>query len=136
MELDMSGEFNVTNAAAAVAIAIEAGVPESDLSIAAMCRVQVPGRMERIKAEDGLLVYIDFAHNYLSVKSLVDEMVRTYGERRPRITLVSGTTGGKAVDRREGIVKGRLAVWNPSSSHWTTRITRILGTSRVRCSRM
>ena len=108
MELDMSGEFNVTNAAAAVAIAIEAGVPESDPSIAAMCRVQVPGRMERIKAGDGLLVYIDFAHNYLSVKSLVDEMVRTYGERRPRITLVSGTTGGKAVDRREGIVKGAL----------------------------
>ena len=108
MELDMSGEFNVTNAAAAVAIAIEAGVPESDPSIAAMCRVQVPGRMERVKAGDGLLVYIDFAHNYLSVKSLVDEMVRTYGERRPRITLVSGTTGGKAVDRREGIVKGAL----------------------------
>ena len=108
MDLDMSGEFNVTNAAAAVAIAIEAGVPESDPSIAAMCRVQVPGRMERVKAGDGLLVYIDFAHNYLSVKSLVDEMVRTYGERRPRITLVSGTTGGKAVDRREGIVKGAL----------------------------
>ena len=108
MELDMPGEFNVTNAAAAVAIAIEAGVPESDPSIAAMCRVQVPGRMERVKAGDGLLVYIDFAHNYLSVKSLVDEMVRTYGERRPRITLVSGTTGGKAVDRREGIVKGAL----------------------------
>ncbi len=108
MELDMSGEFNVTNAAAAVAIAIEAGVPESDPSIAAMCRVQVPGRMERVKAGNGLLVYIDFAHNYLSVKSLVDEMVRTYGERRPRITLVSGTTGGKAVDRREGIVKGAL----------------------------
>ena len=108
MELDMSGEFNVTNAAAAGAIAIEAGVPESDPSIAAMCRVQVPGRMERVKAGDGLLVYIDFAHNYLSVKSLVDEMVRTYGERRPRITLVSGTTGGKAVDRREGIVKGAL----------------------------
>ncbi|WP_244609607.1 Mur ligase family protein, partial [Bifidobacterium moukalabense] len=108
MELDMSGEFNIANAAAAVAIAIEAGVPASDPSIAAMCRVQVPGRMERIKADDDLLVYIDFAHNYLSVKSLVDEMVRTYGERHPRITLVSGTTGGKAIDRREGIVKGAL----------------------------
>lgn len=38
----------------------------------------------------------------------VDEIERVYGERNPRITLVSGTTGGKAIDRREGIVKGAL----------------------------
>ena len=133
MELDMSGEFNVTNAAAAVAIAIEAGVPESDPSIAAMCRVQVPGRMERIKAEDGLLVYIDFAHNYLSVKSKwYGPMANAAHASRwfPVPPAARPSTDARASSR------GRLAVWNPSSSHWTTRITRILGTSRVRCSRM
>ena len=108
MALDMTGEFNIVNAAAAIAIAHRAGVPASSQAMHAVQNVQVPGRMERIKGGDNPLVYVDFAHNYISVKSLVDEIERVYGERNPRITLVSGTTGGKAIDRREGIVKGAL----------------------------
>lgn len=108
MALDMTGEFNIVNAAAAIAIAHRAGVPASSQAMHAVQNVQVPGRMERIRGGDNLLVYVDFAHNYISVKSLVDEIERVYGERNPRITLVSGTTGGKAIDRREGIVKGAL----------------------------
>ena len=108
MALDMTGEFNIVNAAAAIAIAHRAGMPASSQAMHAVQNVQVPGRMERIRGGDNLLVYVDFAHNYISVKSLVDEIERVYGERNPRITLVSGTTGGKAIDRREGIVKGAL----------------------------
>ena len=108
MALEMTGEFNIVNAAAAIAIACRAGVPADSPAMRAMLRVQVPGRMERFRGGDDLLVYVDFAHNYISVKSLVDEVERVYGERDPRITLVSGTTGGKAIDRREGIVKGAL----------------------------
>ncbi|RSX50647.1 UDP-N-acetylmuramyl-tripeptide synthetase [Bifidobacterium callimiconis] len=107
-ELDMLGEFNFLNAASAVALAMRAGVPFDDPAMRAIERVQVPGRMERFVGGDGLHVYVDFAHNYLSTKALVDEMLRVYGERNPRITLVAGTTGGKAIDRREGIVKGAL----------------------------
>ncbi|KFI55424.1 Mur ligase family protein [Bifidobacterium callitrichos] len=107
-ELDMLGEFNFLNAAAAITIAMKAGVPFGDEAMAAVETVHVPGRMERFIASDGMHVYVDFAHNYLSTKALVDEMIRVYGERDPRITLVSGTTGGKAIDRREGIVKGAL----------------------------
>ena len=107
-ELDMLGEFNAANAAAAVALARAAGVPADHEAVHAIEHVQVPGRMERIAGGENLLVFVDFAHNYMSVKALVDEMARVYGDRNPRITLVSGTTGGKAVDRREGIVKGAL----------------------------
>ncbi|MBT1181116.1 UDP-N-acetylmuramoyl-L-alanyl-D-glutamate--2,6-diaminopimelate ligase [Bifidobacterium sp. CP2] len=107
-ELDMLGEFNFLNAAAAIAIAMKAGVPFDSDALAAIEHVQVPGRMERFIGGDDLHVYVDFAHNYMSTKALVDEMIRVYGERNPRITLVSGTTGGKAIDRREGIVKGAL----------------------------
>ena len=105
-ELSMPGTFNIANAAAAVAMAVKAGVPASDPAIHAIERVSVPGRMERITAGDNLVVYVDFAHNYLSCKALVDEALRAYGDRDPRITLVAGSTGGKAIDRREGIVKG------------------------------
>ncbi|WP_236022652.1 UDP-N-acetylmuramoyl-L-alanyl-D-glutamate--2,6-diaminopimelate ligase [Bifidobacterium phasiani] len=107
-ELTMPGAFNIVNAAAAVAIAVRAGVPADDPAVRAIERVQVPGRMERIVGGDNLLVYVDFAHNYLSCKTLVDEIVRVYGARNPRITLVAGSTGGKAIDRREGIVRGAL----------------------------
>lgn len=108
VELDMLGEFNFANAAAAIALAQAAGVPADDPAMRAVGRVQVPGRMERIPGGENLLVFVDFAHNYLSTKALVDEMERVYGDRDPRITLVAGTTGGKAIDRREGIVKGAL----------------------------
>ena len=105
-ELAMPGTFNIANAAAAVAMALKAGVPATDPAIHAIERVNVPGRMERITAGGNLVVYVDFAHNYLSCKALVDEALRAYGDRNPRITLVAGSTGGKAIDRREGIVKG------------------------------
>ena len=105
-ELSMPGTFNIANAAAAVAMAVKAGVPVHDPAIHAVEHVSVPGRMERITAGDGLVIYVDFAHNYLSCKALVDEALRAYGDRNPRITLVAGSTGGKAIDRREGIVKG------------------------------
>ena len=81
-------------------------VPATDPAIHAIERVDVPGRRERITAGGNLVVYVDFAHNYLSCKALVDEALRAYGDRNPRITLVAGSTGGKAIDRREGIVKG------------------------------
>ena len=105
-ELAMPGTFNIANATAAVAMALKAGVPATDPAIHAIERVNVPGRMERITAGGNLVVYVDFAHNYLSCKALVDEALRAYGDRNPRITLVAGSTGGKAIDRREGIVKG------------------------------
>ena len=108
LRLDMLGEFNFLNAAAAVSIAMAAGVPFDHPAVAALEDVRVPGRMERFDGGDRLRVYVDFAHNYLSVKALVDEMLRVYGDDDPRITLVAGTTGGKAIDRREGIVKGAL----------------------------
>ncbi|NEG54415.1 UDP-N-acetylmuramoyl-L-alanyl-D-glutamate--2,6-diaminopimelate ligase [Bifidobacterium platyrrhinorum] len=106
--LDMLGEFNFLNADAAIAIAHAAGVPFGDPAMGAVERVQVPGRMERFVGADGLHVYVDFAHNYMSTKALVDEMMRVYGEKAPRITVVAGSTGGKAIDRRKGIVDGAL----------------------------
>lgn len=106
--LDMLGEFNFLNAAAAIALAVNIGVPFDSDAMKAIESVQVPGHMERFTGGENLLVFVDFAHNYLSTKALVDEMVRVYGERDPHITVVAGSTGGKAIDRREGIVKGAL----------------------------
>lgn len=107
-QLSMRGEFNIANALAAITIALEAGVSPSSTALQAVNGVQVPGRMERFVSSDGIVAYVDFAHNYLSTKTLIDEVERQYAGRDPRIVVVAGSTGGKALDRREGIVKGAL----------------------------
>ncbi|NMN00441.1 UDP-N-acetylmuramoylalanyl-D-glutamate--2, 6-diaminopimelate ligase [Bifidobacterium sp. DSM 109958] len=103
IHLAMQGEFNYANAAAAATLAHLAGVPWDDAAMTAVDAVTIPGRMERVVSSDGIVAYVDFAHNYLSVTALLDEMRRLYADRNPRITLVAGSTGGKALDRREGI---------------------------------
>lgn len=106
--LSMSGEFNIANALAAITIAYQAGVPDDSCALQTVDKVQVPGRMERFDIDERTVAYVDFAHNYLSTKALIEEVEREYGKRHPRIAVVCGSTGGKALDRREGIVKGAL----------------------------
>ena len=104
MRLRLAGAFNQDNAAAAVAVALSLGSPAGSPQLRALEQVQVSGRMERLVSADGVVGYVDFAHNHLSTSSLLDEVERVYGRENPRIILVSGSTGGKAVNRRQGIV--------------------------------
>jgi UDP-N-acetylmuramoyl-L-alanyl-D-glutamate--2,6-diaminopimelate ligase len=103
--LAIEGDFNEANAAAAVAIVRSIDVPDDDPSLHAMDHIRISGRMERFTSVDGTIAYVDYAHNYASIKALVDFVYQRYGERNPRITLVTGSAGNKALDRREGIVK-------------------------------
>ena len=91
------------NAAAALAMLTRLGLEPDSGAIQAMGNVRIAGRMERFKA-DNRVVYVDYAHNKASVTALLNFVDERYGERKPLITLVSGSAGGKAIDRREGIV--------------------------------
>lgn len=101
LSLRLAGRFNEENAAAAIAVARLLGF--DDAALRAVEDVAVSGRMERVRVP-GLTAYIDFAHNYLSTSSLLDEVDREFAHRPTWRLLVSGSTGGKAVNRREGIV--------------------------------
>ena len=102
--LAMDGDFNYDNALAAVAIALAAGVtPDDQDALHAFESVAIPGRMQRFDMPDGVIAYVDYAHNYISLKSLL-EYVRGQ-EPNSRITVVTGTAGGKAIDRRAGLAK-------------------------------
>lgn len=103
--LSIEGAFNEANAAAAFAIVRALGVPEGDDSLQALESVRISGRMERFVSPEGVIAYVDYAHNYASIKALVDFVYQRYGQDKPRITLVTGSAGNKAIDRREGIVK-------------------------------
>lgn len=101
--LSMPGDFNHDNASAAIAIARALGWTENHRALAAVEQVSVPGRMERFEEANGLTVVVDFAHNYLSCRTLIDTVRQWYDD--PSITLVTGSAGGKGLDRRAGIVQ-------------------------------
>ncbi len=102
--LALPGDFNYANALAAVSLAVLVGVPADDTaSLHALETVTVPGRMEQLRLHDGTEVIVDYAHNYASFMAVL-----TYARNRwhnSRITVVTGSSGGKAYDRREGMGK-------------------------------
>lgn len=105
VELELEGGFNAANAAAAMAIARTAGVPADSAAFAAVGQVQISGRMERFQSGD-ITAYVDYAHNYASTRTLMEFVQRKYAGLNPRIIVVTGSVGDKAVDRREGIIRG------------------------------
>ena len=101
--LSMEGDFNLANAMAAIGLAIECGVPASSPALHALENVKVSGRMERLDPVPGVAVYVDYAHNYLSLASLIRHAQASFKD--PRITVVTGATGTKGLNRREGLGK-------------------------------
>lgn len=102
--LSIEGDFNYANALAGVTIARVAGVkPNESAAFHALDSVVVPGRMERFTTADGIVAYVDYAHNYISLKSLID-FAHEY-HPGARVTVVTGSAGGKALDRRQGMAQ-------------------------------
>lgn len=103
--LELEGEFNAANAAAAIALVRTVGVPADAEAFRALEHVRISGRMEHYQSGN-MVAYVDYAHNYVSTKTLAEFVTRKYADRDPRIVVVTGSVGDKAVDRREGIIKG------------------------------
>ncbi|OZG63483.1 UDP-N-acetylmuramoylalanyl-D-glutamate--2, 6-diaminopimelate ligase [Bifidobacterium lemurum] len=105
--LALDGDFNYRNAAAAVAISLAAGVGADDAAaLHAMEPVRVAGRMEQFHdTQSNTLAIVDYAHNHASVTALLDFVEDRFADRDPRITLVTGSAGNKAYDRRQEIVE-------------------------------
>ena len=102
--LVMDGDFNYANALAAVGIALAAGTnPSESDALHSLEPVTIPGRMQKFEMPDGTIAYVDYAHNYISLKSLLDFTRTAYPDSY--VTVVTGTAGGKALDRREGMAK-------------------------------
>lgn len=102
--LALDGDFNYANAAAAVGLVQDAGVTVTQDLLDAMSTVRIAGRMEEFR-KDNMLAIVDYAHNYASTTALIDFIDQRLGDQDPRITLVTGSAGNKAVDRRREIVE-------------------------------
>lgn len=101
-QLRLIGDFNESNATAAV---IGAGLAGADLVAAqqGIRDLQIPGRMETLAVPGHGQVYVDYAHNYASMKALLSFLQKEYNQ--PRLLVVVGSPGDKGVSRRAGFAQ-------------------------------
>ncbi len=94
--INIPGEFNVRNAAAAIATTRALGVPW-DVIQEATNTVYIPGRSEVVPIGKAYVVLVDYAHNGKALKELL-ESLKKYEPRR--LTVVFGCGGNRDRNRR------------------------------------
>lgn len=101
------GRFNVYNALTAIAICRHFGVGDEDIR-RALSSAKVKGRTEMVKVSDEFTLMIDYAHNAMALKSLL-ETLRAYNPHR--LVCLFGCGGNRAKSRRYemGEVSGKMA---------------------------
>jgi UDP-N-acetylmuramoyl-L-alanyl-D-glutamate--2,6-diaminopimelate ligase len=94
----LSGDFNVENAMAAVAITQLMGCSKQQI-LQGLAACHVPGRMDVIAGEDpNVVAIVDYAHNGMAVSQVLSTVRASYPHHR--IIVVFGATGGKGAERR------------------------------------
>lgn len=88
--------YDIYNYLAAISVMKELGYGWNDIRDAVK-NIAIRGRFEEIKAH-GRLYIIDYAHNYISLKSIL-ETVNSY--KKQRVITVFGSVGGRSEKRRE-----------------------------------
>lgn len=107
VEVATPGRFSVYNALTAIATCRHFHVAEQDVK-KALLTAKVKGRIEMVKVSDDFTMLIDYAHNAMSLKSLLT----TLREYEPhRLICLFGCGGNRSKLRRfeMGEISGRLA---------------------------
>lgn len=107
VEIDIPGTFSVYNSMTAIAICRHFGVKEESI-LSSLSKVRVKGRVEILPVSSKFTLMIDYAHNAMSLNSLLT----TLKEYQPkRLVCLFGCGGNRSKDRRfeMGEVSSRLA---------------------------
>lgn len=107
VEIDMPGRFSVYNSLVAIAVCHQFDIPKEDM-LAALEVVQTKGRIEKVKVSDDFTLMIDYAHNAMSLESLLTTL-KEYNPKR--LVCLFGCGGNRSKLRRYemGEVSGNLA---------------------------
>ena len=107
VEVPTPGRFSVYNALAAIAVCRHFRVSEENIK-KALLQAEVKGRIEMVKVSDEFTLLIDYAHNAMSLKSLL-ETLREYEPHR--LVCLFGCGGNRSKLRRYemGEISGNLA---------------------------
>ena len=100
--VSVPGDFNQSNATAAILASALAGAHATDMQTG-LANTTIPGRMEVLTTKQHGTVYIDYAHDWGSMNALLHFLHAQFPDHR--ITAVLGSTGDKGEDRREGFAK-------------------------------
>ena len=105
VEVALPGLFNVYNALAAISVCHSIGI-ETRKYADCLENIRVAGRAECVYVCDDFDVIIDFAHNGVSMKSMLDTL-KSYPHNR--IIAVYGSVGGRTQLRRRelGLITGK-----------------------------
>lgn len=105
--VSLPGEFSVHNSLSAIAVAKEMGVP-MDTILTILKDIHVKGRVELIPISDAFTILIDYAHNAMSLESILTTL-RAY--QPERLVSLFGCGGNRSKVRRYemGEVSGNLA---------------------------
>ena len=107
VHVDIPGDFTVYNSLAAISLCRHMGIVKEDV-LSALNTIQVKGRLEIIKTPGDYTLMIDYAHNAVSLESIL-ETLREYNPGR--LVSLFGCGGNRSRQRRfeMGEVSGRLA---------------------------
>lgn len=107
VRVNIPGKFNIYNALAAAAVSLKAGVAADQLQHA-LEHLKIDGRMEIVYTSGKFCVIVDYAHNAVSMESLL-QTLREYHPKR--LVCVFGCGGNRSKDRRYsmGEIAGKMA---------------------------
>ncbi len=107
VRVSLPGEFSVHNSLSAIAVADKIGVPMDNI-LEILTDIHVKGRVEMIPISDSFTLMIDYAHNAMSLESILTTL-RAYKPKR--LVSLFGCGGNRSKTRRYemGEVSGNMA---------------------------
>jgi UDP-N-acetylmuramoyl-L-alanyl-D-glutamate--2,6-diaminopimelate ligase len=98
-DLNVAGDYNQSNATAAIMAAAMAGAQHDDAQIP-LALIVIPGRMEHLEIPGHGVVFVDYAHNYASLSALLKFLKHQH--QMGKVLVVVGSPGDKGISRRAG----------------------------------
>lgn len=105
VRMQLPGTFNVYNALAAIKAAGHLGAAESDICLA-LRSAKVPGRCENVRRSENYVILIDYAHNEMSLKNLLEmrgDLSRGVLSYCSGAAATGRSSGGRRWERRRDI---------------------------------
>lgn len=99
-EVKSISKYDIYNYLAAISVMNEIGYDWSEI-IDAVKNISIRGRFEEINVNDRLYI-IDYAHNYISLKSILETLKHF---KKNKIITVFGSVGGRSEKRREELAE-------------------------------
>ena len=107
VEIDIPGKFSVYNSLVAIAVCRHFDIERENI-LEALKAAKAKGRIEQVKVSDDFMLLIDYAHNAMSLESLLSTLKDYHPER---LVCLFGCGGNRSKLRRYemGEVSGKMA---------------------------